>query len=174
MEYRYEFAGQITILQVEPSAAGYAVTVDGRTYQVQASSTRPGELDLALDGQGRCLVYVAADGASRWVAVAGGEAAGSAFVLTVPEAGRRSRHGPASGHAELAAQMPGLVRQVLVAEGEAVARGQALVLLEAMKMEIRVTAPQAGRVQRVPVRAGQAVERGQVLVELAQVSDPPA
>ena len=70
--------------------------------------------------------------------------------------------------------MPGIVRQVLVAEGQAVARGQALMLLEAMKMEIRVTAPEAGLVRRVAVTAGQTVERGQALIELGPAPDPPA
>ncbi len=69
--------------------------------------------------------------------------------------------------------MPGIVRQVLVAEGQPVARGQALVLLEAMKMDIRVTAPEAGVVRRVAVTAGQAVERRQTLIELGPAPDPP-
>jgi biotin carboxyl carrier protein len=77
--------------------------------------------------------------------------------------GRRGGHG---AHDALEAQMPGVVRRVLAAAGEHVERGQALLLLEAMKMEIRVTAPQAGRVERVLVAEGAAVERGQALVDL--------
>ena len=64
------------------------------------------------------------------------------------------------------AQMPGVVRQVFVSEGEAVEAGQALLLLEAMKMEIRVSAPAAGTVRRLMVRAGDTVERGQTLAEV--------
>jgi biotin carboxyl carrier protein len=62
--------------------------------------------------------------------------------------------------------MPGLVMQVLVKEGEQVERGQALALLEAMKMELKISAPFAGRVRRINCAPGQVVERGQVLVEL--------
>jgi len=51
--------------------------------------------------------------------------------------------------------------------GDAVALGQTLVILEAMKMEIRVPAPHAGRVAAISVREGQVVDRGQALVELA-------
>jgi biotin carboxyl carrier protein len=54
----------------------------------------------------------------------------------------------------------------LEAEGEAVTRGQTLLLLEAMKMELRVTAPADGRVWRVHCATGQVVERGQLLIEL--------
>jgi biotin carboxyl carrier protein len=48
-----------------------------------------------------------------------------------------------------------------------VARGDTLVVLEAMKMEIRVTAPHEGRVSRLLCAPGDVVERGQPLVELA-------
>jgi 3-methylcrotonyl-CoA carboxylase alpha subunit len=61
--------------------------------------------------------------------------------------------------------MPAMVRQVLVIAGDVVSRGDALVVLEAMKMEQRMTAPRDGVVKSVNCAAGQSVERGQVLVE---------
>jgi biotin carboxyl carrier protein len=64
--------------------------------------------------------------------------------------------------------MPAQVRAVQVAEGEQVEKGQTLLLLEAMKMEIRVRAPGAGRVARLLVSPGQAVEKEQVLVEVRE------
>jgi acetyl/propionyl-CoA carboxylase alpha subunit len=63
----------------------------------------------------------------------------------------------------LVAPMPGLVKQVLVAVGDRVAQGAALVVLEAMKMEQVIRAPRAGRVLAVSARAGQQVEAGLVL-----------
>ena len=66
----------------------------------------------------------------------------------------------------LAAPMPGTVLRVDVHEGEHVDDGQTLVLLEAMKMELAVTAPGAGVVTGVLVAAGDLVSRGQALVEL--------
>jgi biotin carboxyl carrier protein len=47
-----------------------------------------------------------------------------------------------------------------------VQKGDTLVLLEAMKMELRIQAPGDGEIARVHCRAGQVVERGQLLVEL--------
>ena len=73
----------------------------------------------------------------------------------------------AGGHEMLEAAMPGLVRGVLVKAGDSVERGQALVLLEAMKMEIRVSAPHAGKVAKVLVAPGETVDRGQRLIELS-------
>jgi acetyl/propionyl-CoA carboxylase alpha subunit len=66
----------------------------------------------------------------------------------------------------LEAAMPGQVREVLVKPGDSVEKGQTMALLEAMKMEIKVAAPQAGKVAQVFIAAGQVVERGQRLFEL--------
>ena len=71
-----------------------------------------------------------------------------------------------SGNESLEAAMPGQVHEVLVRVGDSVEQGQTLALLEAMKMEIRVAAPQAGKVVRVLIQVGQVVERGQQLFEL--------
>jgi biotin carboxyl carrier protein len=64
--------------------------------------------------------------------------------------------------------MPAQVRAVLVAEANLVESGQTLMLLEAMKMEIKLQAPRRGRVVRLPVQEGQSVDRDQVLVELSE------
>jgi propionyl-CoA carboxylase alpha chain len=63
----------------------------------------------------------------------------------------------------LVAPMPGLVKQVLVAVGARVAKGDALLVLEAMKMEQVVRAPRAGRVSALAVSQGQQVDAGLVL-----------
>jgi biotin carboxyl carrier protein len=62
--------------------------------------------------------------------------------------------------------MPGQVRAVNVAEGESVTKGQTLLVLEAMKMEIRVSAPRDGVVGKLLVQQGQTVDREQVLIEI--------
>jgi propionyl-CoA carboxylase alpha chain len=63
----------------------------------------------------------------------------------------------------LVAPMPGLVKQVCVAVGDRVAKGDALVVLEAMKMEQVIRAPCAGRVASLSASAGQQVEAGLLL-----------
>lgn len=71
-----------------------------------------------------------------------------------------------SGHATVAAPMPGLVVRVNVAPGDTVQEGQSLVVLQAMKMENELASPRGATVKAVRVEPGQAVEQGQVLVEL--------
>ena len=71
-----------------------------------------------------------------------------------------------SGRSEVRAVMPGVVREVRVAPGAAVAAHQPLLVLEAMKMENEVRADRAGVVAAVHVAAGQAVEKGARLVTI--------
>jgi biotin carboxyl carrier protein len=64
--------------------------------------------------------------------------------------------------------MPGQVRIVNVNAGDLVTKGQTLLVLEAMKMEIRIQAPQTGKIKAVLVKPGQTVEREQILIEMAE------
>ena len=68
--------------------------------------------------------------------------------------------------------MPGLVVKVEVAEGDQVVNGQALVVVEAMKMENELRADIEGRVKRVRVGPGQTVEKNQVLIEFEPAEAP--
>jgi len=76
----------------------------------------------------------------------------------------RSAHRAASGALE--APMPGRVIALRVAPGQAVTKGQELLVVEAMKMENALRAPRDGVVKSVAVRPGDMVSPGIVLVEL--------
>ncbi|MFW5690925.1 MAG: acetyl-CoA carboxylase biotin carboxyl carrier protein subunit [Chloroflexota bacterium] len=127
-------------------------------YTVRAAPVADG--GVLLDwGTGRTVIHTARDGEARHAHVDG-----HAHTLkAVDPRARRRAAGPAG---DLTAQMPGQVVDVLVSEGDTVAAGQTLVILEAMKMEIRVSAPTGGTVKRVMVQRGDVVERGQPLVEV--------
>ena len=70
----------------------------------------------------------------------------------------------------LAAPMPGLVVQVAVQEGDDVAAGDTVLIVEAMKMENELRAAATARVTRVRVAPGEAVEKGQLLTEFEAVN----
>lgn len=74
--------------------------------------------------------------------------------------------GAGGGRRELKAPMPGLVVKVPCAVGDTVAKGQPLVVLQAMKMENELAAPRDGVIKEIKVAAGQTVEQLQVLVVL--------
>jgi len=79
---------------------------------------------------------------------------------------RDAAHAGAARSPRVTAPMPGKVLDVVVREGQSVAAGDPLVILEAMKMETVATADAAGVVRKVHVAAGVLVEPGQLLVEL--------
>jgi biotin carboxyl carrier protein len=81
----------------------------------------------------------------------------------VDEAPARRRGGT---HESLSAPMPATVIQVNVEPGATVRRGDVVVLLEAMKMELPLRAPADGRVSAVNCRAGELVQPGVPLVEI--------
>jgi 3-methylcrotonyl-CoA carboxylase alpha subunit len=90
------------------------------------------------------------------------------FALPDPLA-RGTAAGAASG--VVTAPMPGLVKAVFAAAGEAVTAGQRLAILEAMKMEHTLTAARDGTVAEVLVAEGQQVEAGTALVRLEEEGD---
>lgn len=169
MEYRYRYDGADATIRLEPGSNGaFTAHIGDRTYTVQVQRSEGGQLNLLIDGE-RVHAYTAGCEVCktgmhlRYVALV--DRAATMYELErVRESGPRRAGGSAGGSLE--AQMPGQVRQVLVAEGDAVEAGQPLLILEAMKMEIRVASPQAGIVTRLLVREGETVERGQQLAEV--------
>jgi biotin carboxyl carrier protein len=99
-------------------------------------------------------------------------AAGPASFEFVPVEGRAgaARHGLAAP--EVTAPMPGKVLKILVAEGDSVDHGQALAVLEAMKMETTLYAESAATVKKILVSAGQMVDHGAVLIEFSPAPTP--
>lgn len=135
------------------------VALAGAEHQVETRYLDASTMLLILDGR-RYLATIAHRGAECLVAV-GGET--YTFVLDTP----------ASAHAvdmvatpEITAPMPGKILQVLVRPGDQVVRGDALLILEAMKMETRLAAEAAGTVTAVRVTVGDMVDGGQILVVL--------
>jgi biotin carboxyl carrier protein len=162
MEFRFEH-GQVThSVRAERDGDSFRVRIGERTYLIELVRAAGGELVFRLGDQ-VLTAYVGRDGDTFHIAMSGQQ---FRLSLARPSARRRTAE---SGTASLSASMHGQVVRVLVAEGDAVKRGQPLVLLEAMKMEIRVTAPHDGRVVRLLCSAGEVVQRAQPLLELAEV-----
>ena len=141
-----------------PSGDQYIATVNGKTVTVQVVRAADGRMDLLGDGQ-RVTAHVSSDMAKRWVT-----GNGQTLMLTKTSGAKQGvRHDHAGG---LIAPMPGQIRSVAVSVGDAVKKGQTLLTMEAMKMEIRIQALKDGLVKSVSVVQGQTVEREQILVEV--------
>jgi acetyl/propionyl-CoA carboxylase alpha subunit len=160
MTFIYQHNGQTYTVRLERAAAGaYTATIGERTFPVEAQPLNAGGWLLTIGGR-RVTVYGAAEGNGRYLHLNGQN-----YILTVPDERAKRRRTTSTG-SDLTAQMPGQVVDVLVAEGDEVYGGQTLVLLEAMKMQIRVISVKDGRVRRLLVSKGMVVERGQLLVEI--------
>ncbi len=163
-EYHYQINNEIKQVTVELDGEVYRVTVGENSYEVTASMLASGLLDLTIDGL-RQQANVITQKNDRYVNLTG-------HTWQLERLSRRQARraiaggGAGGGQGNLQATMPGQVLDVLAAPDDVVERGQTLVLLEAMKMEIRIAAPHDGVVKAVHCTIGQVVERGQVLVEV--------
>jgi acetyl-CoA/propionyl-CoA carboxylase biotin carboxyl carrier protein len=149
------------------ASAGARVTVgDGPAMTVRAERDR-GQLAVWLDGRQLAFRY-ALDGQTAWLG-----RDGQAWAIKAAEAA--SARGTPGGATDgtVRSPMPGTVLAVQVAPGDTVAAGQALVVVEAMKMEHAVTAPLAGTVADLPVKAGQQVAMDETLVIIQGEAVPP-
>lgn len=114
------------------------------------------------EGTGRLVL----DGAEHALAVAT-EARHRVAFLT-------ARGADAAAGRDIHAPMPGLVLAVEAEEGKAIAAGDGIVIIEAMKMENEITAPIAGCVRGLTVRVGQAVEANALLCRIEPTLPEPA
>ncbi len=101
--------------------------------------------------------------------------AGSAPAASAPKAAPKAAPAPAAvaapaagtaGTVKVTASVPGKVFKIEASVGQAVSAGDPIVILEAMKMEIPVVAPQDGTVASINVSVGGAVESGDVLATM--------
>ena len=143
--------GEITVdgeshladLQVIDRLGTYSLLLDNVSFEALVEE-RQGELGVLL--RGRLYPIKVEDERARRLSEASGRSAA------------------ASGEVAIKSPMPGLIVAVKVSAGEAVTKGQPLVILESMKMENELKSPRAGKVASVRVEPRQAVEQGQVLV----------
>ena len=129
-------------------AASHSLLLDGASHALLARGGRGGAWELELDGR-----------------------AVAAEVLD-PRADRVRRLSEKAvaraQTAPLTAPMPGLVVRVAVDEGAVVAAGDAIMIVEAMKMENELRAPAPAKVKRLLAAPGDAVSRGQLLAEFEE------
>lgn len=113
------------------------------------------------EGRARCLTLIArGDGSWRLLE------AGQVSALRSLNQGLGAE-GPATPTGALA-PMDGVLRQLAVGPGENVTAGQVLYVLEAMKMQLQVSAPRAGRIAGVHTEVGVRVRKGDILLSFEQ------
>jgi biotin carboxyl carrier protein len=154
-------------VEVERVATRYRVTLDGQVVDVDARAVTAGMRSLRIDGASH--VASVTDGPDGELTV---QVDGEVHAVRVEDAARhaiRTRGGAARGEGgqTLKAPLPGKITLVAVKPGDAVNRGDTLLVIEAMKMENELKAAQPGTVSEVHVAPGQAVNPGDVLLVIA-------
>jgi 3-methylcrotonyl-CoA carboxylase alpha subunit len=120
---------------------------DGRFLVTEDSSTR--------------VAYAVASGRDTWVFLDG-----RTFLVNSAASGA-TRTSSMDDTSSLAAPMPATVLRIEVTPGQTVTRDTLLVMLEAMKMELPITAPRDGRVAAIHCRVGEIVQPGVPLLEIS-------
>lgn len=129
-----------SLVEVEPGI--YSVLSGGRSYEVKIVPAAGG---WAVDVNGRHFVL---------------------SVVDPREGGRRSLLAAQDGPIRLSVPMPGKIVRVLVSQGDEVAKGQGLIVVEAMKMQNELKAPRAGRIASLSAVPDASVTPGETLAIL--------
>jgi biotin carboxyl carrier protein len=173
-EYLAVVGDRQRLVRIEPEGDDLRLRVDGEEFVVGCETAAGGELCLLLNGRPQVL-HVRSDSPGRYrVSLAGGE---TLVELRDPLAARLASAAPGATIRqarviEVHAPMPGVVIAVHAHEGDEVAAGAPLVVLEAMKMQNALASPAAGIVRSVRVTPGQTVDGEALLVVLERLGVP--
>jgi len=148
-------------LSVTATAQRYRVAGAGGSCTVDVLADDGATLAALVDGVEYRLVYHAPTGAGVWLALDG---LTERYVNRLADRGKRDSTGGGDGC--VTAPMHGLLRELCVKQGAPVARGQRLLVLEAMKMQHEILAGVDGHVGRVCRVAGDQIAAGELLIEI--------
>ena len=164
MKLTAEIAGASHALDLRREGARARAEVDGRAYELEVRETEAGALLLLVGGRVyECRAERVDARGEEWTVDVGGRR--FEVSLVDPRRLRAAAAGgaQAAGRAAVKSSMPGKVVRVLVAQGDEVAEGDALVVVEAMKMQNELKSPKAGTVVELKAREGATVNAGDVL-----------
>lgn len=139
----------------EPAPTGNESAVENKPVS-KAAPSASGSAVYTVELEGKAFVVKVSEGGNI-----------SHVATTVPQAAPQATPAPVTGGTPVTAPMAGNIWKVVATEGQTVAAGDVLFILEAMKMETEVKAAQAGTVRGICVKAGDAVAVGDTVMTLA-------
>ena len=160
---RFSLAKTPMELDVAHLARGFEIGVDGETILVEGMLGQDGRLSTMIGGR-KHTGYFLPDGQAFDLLIEGNR-----YRVSPPDLA--GSEGPEASVGGLTSPMPGVIRAVLAGAGDQVVAGQALVIMEAMKMEHTIRAPMAGLVMSLNCQEGAMVEAGIVLVDFEPETD---
>jgi len=166
------FEDQTVTVEIEHDEDRILVRVGDRAIPVSVQPLGDGVFAVTC-GERRLVVHHAVDAGVQYLQV-DGEVYEFRRDVALIESGPAAEARVAPGHHDLRAPMPGIVTHVLVTEGQVVAAGDPLFVLEAMKMETVIRAAVPSVVTGVRAAPGQRVDGGAVVVTVDHVTGEPA
>ena len=167
MKYYATVGDRVIECDVEAENGDIFVVIDGRRLRADMRHlARARSYSLLLDGMS---FEFTVDDSGEALELSGG--AGT-FEVRVEDARTHAARSKtlcargAGGPKIVKAVMPGIVREFCVAPGDTVQKGQALLILEAMKMQNEIRADRDGTVTKLFVDAGETVDKGAKLIEV--------
>ena len=164
--FEFHHEDETYAVTLAPAADGWRISAGGAAITARHAKLEAGSVHALLDGM-RLSASIHRGGETISLRHAGQS---WRFVLPDPIARAGEEEG---GDDRLIAPLPGQVTQLLVTENQNVARGDVLVILEAMKTVFRLTAPRDGRIATISCRVGETVREGQILLQFAAEEDEP-
>jgi len=165
MKYIAQIGGKEYTVEIIHKDGDVKISLDGKPSQVDLCEVSPGALySLILNGNSYELWARHTD--EGWEVFGGGRS----FLLQLADerahriASLRRTSQTKTEVVAVVSPMPAQVVEVKVSPGQEVAKGEALIIVEAMKMENELTAPRAGKVREVLVKPEQGVEKEQALI----------
>ena len=150
----------------------HLLRIAGRDYKAEVKELTPERAVVVVDGKEYAVDLVRIGRktltAEAVKAITGGAPASMAPAGAATPAAATRTAPPTRGEGGITAPMPGLVLTIKVKEGDTVQAGQALLVMEAMKMENAITASYNGTVSKIYVRQGDSISEGDVLVDVAR------
>lgn len=171
MDYKLKINEDTLDVEVENHAEDQLrAVIEDNTYDISYAAVNDHQIHLTVNGQ-RVNAYVSDQGDGKIIAIRGK----SYFVQDADllEQTKTRKKGPGSDPTEVTPPMPAVVISVAVTEGDVVEKGQAVVIVSAMKMETSLFAPFSGTVTKINVAEGDKVMPGEILVDIEK-SGPDA
>ncbi|MCP4145582.1 MAG: biotin/lipoyl-binding protein [bacterium] len=139
---------------------------DGELKEIDAEILHGGgALSLRIDGKMHLVDLTSRDAASTVAASVDGKSV-DLTVMDELKALALESAGELAGSGTVNAEIPGVVIEISVSEGQEVTEGDPLLILEAMKMQNEISAPITGKVTKVLVAAGDSVATDELLIEI--------
>jgi len=161
MTYSFKLNNQLYNVNIEEDESTVVVEIDGEEHRVEYTQLDTNLFSIILDGKS-LTIGTFKSGKQLQVFYDG-----NLYELESISGRELSKTGGFGSGLEVISPMPSRVVKILKKEGDDVEQNEGVVVVEAMKMESELKAPQSGKIKTIKVKEGDAVEANSILVVLS-------